>query len=197
MRIEICAPMGTGKSTLARKLSEANNWKLIQEPVKKHPFLEAFYEDQKFSLEKNLFFLLHYMHDIKLCDNGGFIFDHANVLHKSYAALNSDDTDEANTFAALNKNIVNLGHPDLLINLTCSNEVILERIKSRGRDFESSVDINYISALNAEIEKQINSIEGELPILHIDSEKYNFADNQDDADEVISIINDYIDNLKA
>jgi len=110
MRIELCGPLGIGKTTLAQKLSESTGWYLVQEPVETNPFLRAFYQaPRKYAFEKNLFFLLDYLHEIKSRAVGDFIFDHSAVVHRSYAALNHLLPHEKTVFSALDKAIEALG----------------------------------------------------------------------------------------
>ena len=85
MRIELCGPLGVGKTTLAVNLSQMMGFQLINEPVENHPFLKPFYANpQAFAFEKNLFFLIDYLHQIKACEAGDFIFDHSAVVHRAY-----------------------------------------------------------------------------------------------------------------
>jgi len=198
MRIELCGPLGIGKTTLAQKLSESTGWYLVQEPVETNPFLRAFYQaPRKYAFEKNLFFLLDYLHEIKSRAVGDFIFDHSAVVHRSYAALNHLLPHEKTVFSALDKAIEALGPPDLLINLVCAPGVILNRITRRGRDFETGVDISYVMALNDEVQKQVRCVEHYIPVVHIDAALHNFEKNQKDVAHVMAIINEYLATRKT
>lgn len=181
MRVELCGPMGIGKTTLAKKLSSLAGWRLLQEPVETHPFLQSFYQQpQAFAFEKNLFFLMDYMHQIKRRSTENTVFDHSAVVHRSYAALNGIATAENPVFLTLNKVIERLGPPDLLINLICPPDLIIERIRQRGREFESGIEVDYIIALNDEIQRQVAAIEHYVPVMHIDAACQNFDKNYKD-----------------
>lgn len=198
MRIEFCGPLGIGKTTLAQNLSRLTGWELVREPVETHPFLRPFYSaPAKFAFEKNLFFLLDYLHEIKARAAGNFIFDHSAVVHRSYAALNRIEAHEMPVFQALDKAIEAMGAPDLLINLVCPSDVILERIVKRGRDFESGVDIRYVSMLNAEVQNQVRAVEHYVPVVHVNAASYNFEARPDDVRKVLDIIYENLETRAA
>lgn len=198
MRIELCGPLGVGKTTLAVNLAQMMNLTLIREPVENHPFLENFYSNPStFAFEKNLFFLVDYLHQIKLREGGDFIFDHSAVVHRSYAALNRVSAQEKPVFAALDRLIETIGPPDLLINLVCDPEVIMQRIKKRGRAFESEVTIDYVRALTSEIQSQVQAVSHYMPILNLDAASYDFDANPDDNDKIVSIIRQAMQPINA
>lgn len=189
MRIELCGPLGVGKTTLAVNLSQKMNWTLIREPVESHPFLEAFYERPvAHAFEKNLFFLLDYLHQIKACESGDFIFDHSAVVHRSYATLNQITTTEKPVYQALDSLTESVGPPDLLINLVCDPEVIMQRIRKRGRSFESEVTMDYVVDLTSEIARQVKAVSHYMRVLTLDAASYDFDARPQDNDKIIAII---------
>lgn len=189
MRIELCGPLGIGKTTLAQKLADMTGWQIVREPVETNPFLLDFYKNPaKYAFEKNLFFLLDYLHEIKSKGSGDFIFDHSAVVHRSYAALNRHLPHERAVFSSLDRAIEALPPPDLLINLVCPSDVILNRIMHRGRDFESGVEIGYVTALNNEVQRQALAVESHIRVLHIDAATYNFEARPTDVEVVLARI---------
>lgn len=193
MRIELCGPLGIGKTTLAQNLSTLTGWELVPEPVENHPFLRAFYNSPgTFAFEKNLFFLLDYLHQIKARKKGNFIFDHSAVVHCSYAILNGVSAHEKAAFSALSRTIEDIGAPDLLINLVCPPETILKRIAKRGRDFESSVSLEYVTALTEEMQRQIKNVEHYIPVVRVDAAHYDF-EQREDVEQVLHIICDHVE----
>jgi len=166
----------------------------VKEPVESHPFLRAFYSNpSKFAFEKNLFFLLDYLHEIKSKTTGNFIFDHSAIVHRAYAALNQIQPHEKPVFAAIDKAIEALGPPDLLINLVCPSDIILSRIIKRGRDFEAAVDVNYVAALNEEMQRQVKYVGHYIPAIEVDAARLDFEGRPEDVKSVLNIICEHID----
>ena len=190
MRIELCGPLGVGKTTLAVNLAHKMNWQLVPEPVDTHPFLERFYEQPvHFAFEKNLFFLLDYLHQVKSCDRSqSYIFDHSAVVHRGYAALNNISDAEKPVFHALDRLTEVQGAPDLLINLVCAPDMIMQRIRKRGRAFESEVTLEYVAALHAEIQRQVQAVSHYMPVLNLDAASYDFDARPDDNERIVALI---------
>lgn len=189
MRIEICGPLGVGKTTLAKRLSSLTGWQLLHEPVETHPFLQSFYESpQKFSLETDLFFLLNHLHQIKLHGKKDIIFDRSFIVSRSYTSFSPLSEDEREVLRALDDALLALGPPALIVNLVCPSDFVLKRIAARNRSLESSIDINFVSALNDEMQKQIRHIETHNKVLHVDMLSHDFINNPQDAERVLEQI---------
>ncbi|MBI3441745.1 MAG: deoxynucleoside kinase, partial [Proteobacteria bacterium] len=77
---------------------------------------------------------------------------------------------------------------DLLINLVCPSDIILSRIAKRGRDFEASVDLKYVMALNDEVQCQVQYVERSMSVVHVDAAKYDFEKRHEDVTKVLAII---------
>ena len=189
MRIELCGPLGVGKTTLAVKLASLLGGTHIKEPVETHPFLKPFYRNPEIhSFEKNMFFLLDYLHQIKSCQKGRFVFDHSAVVHRSYAALNGIACGELPAFQALDRVIEEVGPPDLLINLVCPADIVMGRIKKRGRSFEAQVPKQYVQSLMDEIQKQVTQVRPYMRVLDLDASAYDFENSQADLDRAFDRI---------
>ncbi len=195
MRIELCGPLGVGKTTLATKLASLLGYTHIKEPVETHPFLKSFYRNpEAHSFEKNMFFLLDYLHQIKSCQTGRYVFDHSAVVHRSYAALNGISSCELPAFQSIDRVIEEVGPPDLLINLVCPPDIIMERIKRRGRSFEAQVPRQYVQSLMDEIQKQVNLVRPYMRVLDLDASSYDFEARSSDVERVLEKIVKALDN---
>ena len=187
MRIELCGPLGVGKTTLARQLSALTGWELVQEPVDTHPFLKAFYRSpQKFSLEADLFFLLNYVHQIKAYGTKDIILDRSFIVSRSYAAFSPLSEAERDVLKALDEALTHLEPPALILNLAYPSALVLERIMQRRRAMVASVDMGFVSALNEEIQRQVRQVEDRVNVLHVDMTRYDFERNPDDAAAVLA-----------
>ena len=84
--------------------------------------------------------------------------------------------------------------PDLLIYLRSSIANLVNQIQKRGREYENSISIDYLSKLNERYEDWIRSYDrGKLLIVDVD--KVDFVQNQEDLGEVIQRIDTYIHGL--
>jgi len=62
--------------------------------------------------------------------------------------------------------------PDLVVYLRASTDTLLSRIKTRGRDYEQTINPEYLHILNISYDKWINSVEG-YPVLIIETDGFN------------------------
>lgn len=67
--------------------------------------------------------------------------------------------------------------PDILIYLTCNPEMLLERIRKRGRKIEATITLEYLQKLDKALRKRIGEAKKSIKIVTIDSEKNDFAHN--------------------
>ena len=79
-----------------------------------------------------------------------------------------------------------VGTPDLLIYLRSSIPNLISQIQKRGRDFEKSIRIDYLSGLNDKYEAWINDYKGNL--LVVDADNIKFGDRPEDFEQVTNMI---------
>ena len=84
--------------------------------------------------------------------------------------------------------------PDLLIYLRSSIPNLVDQIHKRGRDYENSISIDYLSRLNERYEAWVHSYEkGNLLVIDVD--QLDFVDNPEHLGEVINKIDAEIHGL--
>jgi len=84
--------------------------------------------------------------------------------------------------------------PDLMIYLRSSIPNLVNQIHKRGREYENSISIDYLSRLNERYEAFIHTYDrGKMLIVDVD--KYNFVDNPEDLGEIINKIDAEINGL--
>lgn len=180
--IAIEGNIGSGKTTLAKKLSEDLNSRLLLEEFAENPFLPKFYqspEENAFPLE--LFFMAERYHQIKnSTDKDLFrplkISDYFFVKSRLFAK-NNLTSDQFNLFDRLFKIMFNsLDYPDLVIYLYASVERLKSNIKQRGRVFEQTINKKYLNNIQDTyldyFKKQNN-----FPVLVIDVTAIDFKHN--------------------
>ncbi len=190
--IAIEGPIGVGKTTLAEKIANYFNGRLILELAEENPFLPDFYKNKnQFAFQTQIFFLMsryrqqdefnHYdLFSETLVADYLFakdrIFAHINLAERELALYDRVAT-------ALEQNIT---QPDLVIYLTASVDILLERIKRRNRNFEKGFDREYLTRL-CEAYSDYFFHYNKTPLLIIrtddsdfasDSEKFDYLMNQ-------------------
>jgi deoxyadenosine/deoxycytidine kinase len=183
MRIELVGGLGIGKSTLCKALDKIG-FNCIYENLNTNPFLaDCFKDPENFRFPSQMWFALSKFHEIKKFERADKInvLDQAVLNVRAYTNMLFRDEDPE----ALH--IINqcfdhlegkLGKPDLLINLKCSPAEQLRRIRGRNRDHEKSVELDYITGLQQEMNILINHAKADgYAVLDIDTEKVFFPDN--------------------
>jgi deoxyguanosine kinase len=151
--IAIEGVIGVGKTTLAKRIGRSLGASVVLEVVDENPFLPRFYEDpESFSFQTQMFFLLsRYRQQLELSQRDLFaesiVADYIFAKDQIFATLNLGEAE-----LALYRSIVpllesRLNRPDLVIYLQATTEILLDRIKRRGRSFEKDISREYLETL--------------------------------------------------
>lgn len=177
--------IGAGKTTLASKLAEEYNAKLILEQFADNPFLPKFYRDQeRYSFPLELSFLADRYNQIKkqvlnLDLFYSFLIADYYFAKSSIFAQNTLKDDEYRLFRQIFDIVFeSMPKPDLYVYLHANTDKLLKNIAKRGRDYEQSIDPEYLEKIKQGyfvFFKQINS----FPILIIDTNNIDFVSNPD------------------
>jgi deoxyadenosine/deoxycytidine kinase len=81
--------------------------------------------------------------------------------------------------------------PDVIIYLKASMETLFNRIKNRGRNYEKTIDPNYLKYLNSSYEKWMKEMEEKFNVVTIDADKTDYLNCEEDLNEVITLIKKY------
>jgi deoxyadenosine/deoxycytidine kinase len=151
--IAVEGPVGVGKTTLATALAERLGGRTVLETVEDNPFLASFYQDRrKHAFQAQLFFLLsRFQQQQQLFQQDLFsqvtIADYLFAKDRIFASL----TLEPDELVLYDRVWDLLGpravKPDLVVYLQARLDVLLARIKRRGRAFERHFDADYLDAL--------------------------------------------------
>jgi deoxyadenosine/deoxycytidine kinase len=152
--IAIEGVIGVGKTTLAKILAERLGGQLQMEEVEENPFLAKFYDDMRgYAFQTQIFFLLsRYRQQIELTQASLFaqkvVSDYIFAKDRIFAYINLND-DELMLYEKLVKILEkDIARPDIVVYLQASTDVLMERIRKRGRPFEKSMPQDYIEMLN-------------------------------------------------
>jgi len=188
MHIAVAGNIGSGKTTLTRKLSEHFKWIPKYESVDYNPYLTDFYNDmERWSFNLQVYFLnkrfldvvdIRKSDDIIIQDRS--IYEDACIFAPNLHDMGLMSTRDYENYASLFALMVSLVEsPDLLIYLRSSIPHLVNNIQKRGRDFENSIRLDYLKGLNERYEKWISEYkDGKLLIIDVD--KLNFEENVDD-----------------
>jgi deoxyguanosine kinase len=179
MLIVIEGCVGAGKSTIAKGLAGYRRSKLVLEDFEVNPFLRAFYRNPvENATETEFAFLLLHFHQLKneadAASRSDVIADFHLGKDLVYADLNLKDSRTKRLFGELyDFCIEKTPVPSLMIFLSASNELLLERIRARKRDFELAVDSAYYAAVNTAYEEFFKRYPGKK--LQIRMDEWDFV----------------------
>ena len=157
MHIAIAGNIGSGKTTLTKKLAKRYGWIPHFEPVDNNPYLADYYADMdRWSFNLQIYFLNKRFRDVveiaKSQDTiiqDRTIFEDARIfapnLH-DMGMMSDRDFDNYTDLFDLMMSLVKL--PDLMIYIRSSIPTLVSHIQKRGRDFERSIRIDYLEGLN-------------------------------------------------
>ena len=192
--IAIEGNIGAGKTTLAQRMSEEFNARLILERFEDNSFLPKFYEQPDiyaFPLEMSFLADRYQQLKDKLANQELFstftISDY--FIDKSLIfARNNLKPDEFNLYSRLFQIIsAFLPRPDLLIYLYLDIPRVQENIMKRGRDYERQIQSSYLENIQAGYLNHFRSLTG-MRILLIDTNKVDFMENEKDYESFLKVI---------
>ena len=200
--VVISGNIGVGKTTLSKKVSEKFNWDIELEEVKNNPYLNDFYKEmQRWAFNLQVYFLNSRFRQIVDIKNSGekyiqdrTIYEDAYIFAPNLHAMGLMSSRDFDNY----KEIFNLMDsfiegPDLLIYLRASVPKLVEQIQKRGRDYENSIRLDYLTRLNERYEAWIDEYKkGDLLVIEVD--EINFSENQDELDDIISKIEEKLKN---
>lgn len=203
MHVAIAGNIGAGKTTLTKMLAKHYGWDPHYESVDENPYLDDFYDAmERWSFNLQVYFLNSRFRQILEIREGGksiiqdrTIYEDANIFAPNLHAMglmSNRDFDNYKSLFELMERLVT--PPDLLIYLRGSISTLVDHIHSRGRDYENSISIDYLSRLNERYEAWISKYnKGKLLIIDVD--KLNIIDNPEDLGYIINQIDAQINGL--
>ena len=195
MHVAIAGNIGSGNTTLTKMHAAHYGWTPKFESVDFNPYLSDFYEDmERWSFNLQIYFLNKRFKDvveISRCDDvviqDRTIFEDARIFAPNLHAMGLMSTRDFENYTDLFDLMMSLvSPPDLLIYLRSSIPNLISQIQKRGREYEKSIRIDYITGLNERYEDWIKDYKGNLLI--IDADNIKFGNNPEDFAKVTDMI---------
>src|SRR6056297_308486 len=164
MHLAIAGNIGSGKTTLTGKLAKHFGWETHYEDVDDNPYLNDFYNDmQRWSFNLQIYFLNSRFQQIADIRKSGetviqdrTIYEDAEIFAPNLHSMGLMSTRDFKNYKSLFDRMVSfIQPPDLLIYLRASIPTLVNQIQKRGREYETSIRLDYLNQLNERYEKWI------------------------------------------
>jgi deoxyadenosine/deoxycytidine kinase len=203
MHVAIAGNIGAGKTTLTKLLAKHFKWEAQLEDVVDNPYLDDFYNQmERWSFNLQVYFLNSRFRQVAQIKESGkdiiqdrTIYEDAHIfapnLHAMGLMTNRDFENYKSLFDLMEGFV---DGPDLLIYLRSSISNLVAQIHKRGRDYENTISIDYLSRLNERYEAFIQGYtKGKLLIIDVDN--LDFVANPEDLGSIINRIDAEINGL--
>ena len=202
MYIGIAGNIGSGKTTLTGLLAKNFKWEAHYEEAD-NPYMNDFYNDmQRWSFNLQIYFLnSRYNQILQILKSGKTIiqdrtiYEDAHIFAPNLHDMGLLSTRNFNTyFSSFELMSKFIQPPDLLIYLRASVPTLVRNIQKRGRDYESSIRLDYLKRLNERYEAWIAKYDlGKLLIFDVDD--MNFTEKPEDLRTIIDRVDAEINGL--
>lgn len=178
MYIAIAGNIGCGKTTLTNMLAHHYGWEARFEAVTDNPYLEDYYKDiQRWSFALEVFFLKERFRDLLRIAEADHtiiqdrsIFEGVYVFTANNKAMGNLSERDFETYMELFEQMMHVAKmPDLMIYLRASVPHLVANIQKRGRDYEQTIQLEYLQNLNERYEDFIfNNYRGKIMVVDVD-----------------------------
>ncbi|GLB51091.1 deoxynucleoside kinase [Neptunitalea chrysea] len=203
MHIAIAGNIGAGKTTLTKLLAKHFSWEPHLEDVVDNPYLDDFYNQmERWSFNLQIYFLnSRFRQILKIRQSGKTIIQDRTIYEDAHifapnlhamGLMTNRDFENYTSLFELMESLVQA--PDLLIYLRSSIPNLVKQIHKRGRDYENTISIDYLSRLNERYEAWIHGYNrGKLLIVDVDN--IDFVENPEDLGDIINRIDAELNGL--
>ena len=157
MHIAVAGNIGSGKTTLTKLLAHRYNWTPRFEPVDNNPYLADFYADMpRWSFNLQIYFLNKRFKEVveisKSTDTliqDRTIYEGVYVFMANNKAMGHLSDRDYETYMELFEQMMTVVRPpELMIYLRASVPHLVGNIQKRGREYEQSIQLEYLQNLN-------------------------------------------------
>lgn len=196
MHIAIAGNIGSGKSTLTRMLAKHYGWEPRFEAVEHNPYLEDYYSDiHRWSFNLEVYFLKERFRDmLSIAQSDQTVIQDRTIYEGVYVFMannkamgNLSDRDYQTYMELFEQMTTLLRIPDLMIYLRASVPHLVGNIQQRGRDYEQTIQLEYLQNLNERYDDFIyNRYKGR--VMTIDKDDLDFQHRPKDFARIVDRI---------
>jgi len=191
--IVVEGPIGVGKTSLAQRLSDEFGSTLLLEHVDDNPFLERFYQNpREAALSTQLHFLLQRTKQLQEFKQGDIftpvrVADFLIEKDRLFAQVTLNASEYELYEQIYSHLTIDAPKPDLVVYLQAPVEVLLQRIRKRGRGYERLVETAYLEQLNEAYAKFFYDY-NDAPCLIVNASDIDFINNDKDYQQLLGEI---------
>ena len=203
MYFAIAGNIGAGKTSLAELLSKHYDWEAHYEDVIDNPYLDDFYNHmERWSFNLQVYFLNSRFRQLKNFRNSDknfiqdrTIYEDAHIFAPNLHAMGLMNQRDFNNYQSLFELMESMVQgPEMLIYLRSSIPNLVNKIHKRGREYENSISIEYLSRLNERYEAWVSTYQ-KGKILIVDVDEIDFVENKEDLCQIIDKIDTELNGL--
>lgn len=194
--ITVEGPIGVGKTSLAKAISDHFQYTLLKEIVDENPFLGKFYDNiEEWSFQTEMFFLCNrykQLGDINknfISQNQPVVADYHVFKNLIFAQRTLNQQEYDKYYKIYDILTQDTPTPNVIVYLHASLDTLLERIEIRGREVEKNISSAYLQQLSLDYEEAMNAFEiqyPDIPVLRFNGDELDFVKNEQDLENIIS-----------
>lgn len=200
--ITVEGPIGVGKTSLAKAISEKFQFTLLKEIVDENPFLGKFYENiEEWSFQTEMFFLCNrykQLGDIQgyyLSKNKPVVADYHIFKNLIFAGRTLNQEEYEKYYKIYQILTSDMPKPNVIIYLNASLDTLLKRIQIRGREVERNISPLYLKQLSLDYEQAMLNFEKqhpEIPVLRFSGDDLDFVKQEGDLSFILDIVSKHV-----
>ena len=193
LHIAVAGNIGSGKTTLTQLLADHYGWVPQFEAVTNNPYLQDYYADiMRWSFNMEVFFLKERFRNILELQQSPKTFIQDRTIYEGVHVFTANNYRQGHLSDRDYKAYMELfelmtdivSYPDLMIYLKASIPHLVSNIQKRGRDYEQTIQIDYLKGLNDLYDDFIyNKYPGK--VLTIDVDNMDYLHNKQDLTSII------------
>ncbi|MGE7667748.1 deoxynucleoside kinase [Ureibacillus composti] len=198
--ITVEGPIGVGKTSLSKAISDTFGYNLLKEIVDENPFLGKFYENiEEWSFQTEMFFLCNrykQLTDVKnqIVNTGSPVVADYHIFKNLIFAKRTLNPVEYEKYEAIYSILTaDMPRPNMIIYLHASLDNLMNRIAMRGREFEKMITRDYMKQLAVDYHEFIQYFKKkhpEIPIIELNGDEIDFVKKPEDLQFVLNLVDE-------